>query len=225
MIQVSDTWRRLYAIEEHTEEFYVNVSGEDYYKDSIQDISIEWPLFSELSVGNTCSAQLNLEFYPRVEPPEMAKIIVYVRLVYNGETSEWLQRGVFYTDVRSSDPWGLLSITAYDSMLKLEQMFDPEVDLRIWPNLFSEVVKAISAKTGIEIDERTVYQDYSMDYPLEYSCRELLGYIAAANAGNWIITNEDKLLFIPLGNIPPETSYLITEIGEAILMGEVRLIV
>ena len=55
--------------------------------------------------------------------------------------------------------------------------------------------------------------------------REILSYIAVSNAGNWIITDAGKLLLVGYGDLPEETNFLVTERGEAILFGEVRLLV
>lgn len=55
--------------------------------------------------------------------------------------------------------------------------------------------------------------------------REVLGYIAVSNAGNWIITDEGKLLLVKFGDIPAETNYLVEEGGFAITFGGDRILV
>ena len=66
-----------------------------------------------------------------------------------------------------------------------------------------------------------------MDYPVDengdMTMREVLSGIAISNAGNWVITLEGKLLLIKITDIPPETNYLITEDGDAITFGGVRI--
>lgn len=226
MIKTSDVWKRLAAIVEHTEEYAVDIAGERYEDQDIETIGIKMPLFDEFSIGNTCSAELTLSVYPRVQPPKMAKIIVYVRLEHRGEVSEWLQRGVYYIDQRQLDPWGRLNITAYDSMLKAEQNYIPDQDYGDWPKDQKAVTQEIAEKMGIEIDPRTQLADgYLVQYLPDATCREILGYIGGSNVGNWVITNEDKLLLVKIGDLPPETNYLVNESGNPLLFGEVRILV
>ena len=54
---------------------------------------------------------------------------------------------------------------------------------------------------------------------------DILEGIAVSNAGNWVMSDEGKLLLLRFGDIPPETSYLVTEHGAAITLGGVRILV
>jgi hypothetical protein len=49
--------------------------------------------------------------------------------------------------------------------------------------------------------------------------------VAVCEGGNWVITDEGKLLLLRLGDIPEETSYLVTEYGGAITLGGVKILV
>lgn len=226
MIKTSDLWKRLAAIVEHTEEYAVEIDGERYEDKDIETIGIKMPLFDKFSIGNTCSAQLTLSVYPRIQPPKMAKIIVYVRLEYRGEVTEWIQRGVYFIDERQLDSWGRLNITAYDSMLKAEQNYIPDEDYGDWPKDQKAAAQEIGERMGIELDPRTQLADgYFVQYLPEATCREILGYIGVSNIGNWVITNEDKLYLIKLSDTPTETNYLINESGATLLFGEVKMLV
>ena len=111
-------------------------------------------------------------------------------------------------------------------MLKAEQVFLAEGDTGEWPRTQTAVVAEICTRMGVELDSRTVLGSYPVEYPNDFTMREILGYIAAAQGGNWIVTGAGKLLLIPLfGSMPSETSYLVTEDGDAIAMGDVRLVV
>lgn len=80
---------------------------------------------------------------------------------------------------------------------------------------------------GAQLAPRTaINPNYTIDYPAnEYTIRDELRYIAAAHAGNWIVTGEGRLYLVPLVSIPPETNYLVTEYGDAILFGGDRILV
>ena len=85
------------------------------------------------------------------------------------------------------------------------------------------------------IDSRTQLNPaYTIDYPASdpdsesgdfYSIRQELQWIAAAHCGNWIITDVEELLLVPLLSAPAETHYLVTEHGDAITLGGVRIYV
>ena len=95
-----------------------------------------------------------------------------------------------------------------------------------WPRTQQAVVNAICARMGVELDSRTVINStYMVDYPNDYTMREILGYIAAAHGGCWIITPTGKLRLVTLGVLPAETNYLVDEYGNAITMGGVRILV
>ena len=91
-----------------------------------------------------------------------------------------------------------------------------------------DAVAEICHLMDVELDSRTVLNgSYTIDYPAnDWTLRDVLGFIGAAHAGNWIITNEGKLLLIPLfGGMPAETNYLVTENGNPITFGGVRILV
>lgn len=204
--------------------FYkLNISGVDYGMGDIKAAKIVSPMFDKFSAGNTCAAELTAEIWPTNVIPEMAKIIPYVR---NSEAEEWRKLGVFYIDERVVYPSGRMTITAYNSMLFAEQEWAPNDDL-VFPMSMPDVVTEIARLMGVGVDSRTVLNSaYTIDYPANgYTLREVLGYIAGAHGGNWIITADDELLLVPLFSEPAETNYLITENGSAIVIGGVRLLV
>lgn len=203
-------------------EYQVEINGVSYDEDDLFSVEIHRSLFSTLSVGNTCAAELTITFAPKGTIPRMASIKVFGR---KAAEDPWGSFGVFFTDVRKNNG-GLMEITAYDAMLKAEQVFLAEGDTGEWPRTQTAVVAEICTRMGVELDSRTVLGSYPVEYPNDFTMREILGYIAAAQGGNWIVTGAGKLLLIPLfGSMPSETSYLVTEDGDAIVMGDVRLVV
>ena len=143
------------------------------------------------------------------------------------QSSEWLQVGVFYIDTRDIDPdANTITLSCYDAMLKAEQTFLMEGDTGEWPRTQQAVVNAICTRMGVELDSRTVINStYMVEYPNDYTMREILGYIAAAHGGCWIITPAGKLRLVTLGGLPAETNYLVDEYGNTITMGGVRILV
>ena len=95
-----------------------------------------------------------------------------------------------------------------------------------------DVVRDIASKIGVSLDMRSdethksvpeyINKGYIVQYPTEYSMREVLGYIGAMYAGNWIINDSGELQFIALYDLPEETSILIDEIGYRLTFGTER---
>lgn len=326
-------------------QYKVVIAGVEYGMSDIASVKIEHPLFDKLSVGNTCSAELDITFWPKSDIPKMAKIIPYVWgeelgyrkdvsielkggfsgiaagtysvdvpgigkyavvfptkagsssrvrinasangsatatleryswfetqllppedleiyaapdntypdlfplacthetpqpgcesggcsqnpvLITTTDTEEkaWYQLGVFYTDTRARTG-DMLNIIAYDEMIKSDIIWVPDQELE-FPMSMPDAVAKIRQVMGVELDGRTVLNSaYTIDYPAnDYTLRDVLGFIGAAHAGNWIFTSDGKLLLVPLfASMPEETSYLITEDGDPILIGGVHITV
>ena len=101
------------------------------------------------------------------------------------------------------------------------------------PTLDTSVVsgKVYYQRTNTGIDSRVwdiVTNNYDVQYTgfgeEGYTVREVLGYIGSMYAGNWIINEQGQLRLVVLGDIPAETSYLITENDLRIVIGGDRLI-
>lgn len=202
--------------------YKVVIDTTEYTDADIRSGNIERPLFDELGIGNTCMAMFNLLFTPKSTIPTMAKLVPYALV-----NDTWEQLGVFYIDERSMNYNGVMTIVAYDSMMKANKVWTPDQSLE-FPMTMSNAVNVIAELMGIELDSRTnISSTYTIDYPAnDYTLRDVLGFIATANGGNWTITREDKLLFVPLvGSAPPETNYLIDEAGYAITFGGDRILV
>ena len=198
-----------------------NIAGTEYSMSDVQSAKLEAPLFDKLSVGNACAAELEISFWPIGDVPKMAQIISYV-LLNDGVT--WHQLGVFYTDTRAAQG-AALNIVAYDAMMRGEIVWEPSQALE-FPISMPQAAALLATEMGVELDSRTALNSgYSIDYPTdEQTVRETLMWIAAANCGNWIITNEGKLLFVPLfSSAPTETYNLILANGDAITFGGVRI--
>lgn len=201
-------------------QYKFDIAGTEYGMYDVSAAKQESPLLDKLSVGNTCSAELDITFWPKSDIPRMAKIVPYVQL----DDGTWYQMGVFYTDTRAQKG-DQLNILAYDGMMKADVVWVPDQTLE-FPMTMPAAVNTIAGLMGVEVDNRTVLNSaYSIDYPAnDWTWRDVLGFIAAAHGGNWIMTNEGKLLLVPLfASMPEETSYLVDENGDAILFGGSRI--
>lgn len=203
-------------------EYRVFIDTTEYTPADIQSGNIERPLFDEMGIGNACMAMLKIVFKRKSTIPRMSKIVP--KAFVDGQ---WEQLGVFYLDERSVKPTGIMTVIAYDSMLKADKVWVPDQSLE-FPMPMDNAVDIIAELMGITVDPRTqVSHTYTIDYPAnDYTLRDVLRYIAVANGGNWTITRNDQLLLVPLvGSAPPETHYLIEEEGFAITFGGDRILV
>ena len=184
-----------------------------------------------LTVGDCVSSQIDIEMIkPSAELPKRARLVPYVRLTDGSRHSEWIQKGVFYIDTRTrkEDGSGIEKIVlhGYDDMLKAEQ--DYPASTLSWPAKDIDVVKEIAAFIGVSIDTRTfqiMTRGYTIQYPAGYSCRDVLGYIAAMYAGCFIMSDLGELRLVTIHGIPKETRYLIENSGFAITFGGDRILV
>lgn len=229
MQQTSAIYQTLIADPGARKEVRVTVAGVLYEQGQIVSLSTSACLFAEdtMSVGGAIAKEINLALVNPGAIPRMAEIIPSYRLVRGSQASEWVQKGIYYIDTRSTDELtGVLTIHGYDAMLRAEQVWEPDQSLT-FPMTMRAAAQEIARLMGVSIDPRTVLSTaYMVDYPAnEYTLRDVLRYIAVAHAGNWIITDAGQLRLVTFGEIPPETNYLISEQGDAITFGGVRIIV
>lgn len=181
-------------------------------------------------VGGTQSAQIDVDIYaPAGEIPRKARLAPFIRLTDGVRHSEWVPQGVFFVDTREDvEPNGLrqIKLHGYDGMLAAEQPY-PSSKLS-WPALDTQAVAEIANAMGVPVDPRTwdvMTAGYRIPYPADYSCREVLGYLASMYAGNWVMSDDGALLLIPLWSLPAETRLLVDKDRQNITFGGVRILV
>ena len=218
--QTSALWKTLLRDQTTSREYAFEINGVWYGPESEVSHSADHSLFEQFGIGSAMSAALSLDLYAE-EIPRGAVIKRYVRLTNGAQTSEWLPKGVFFTNRRTNDD-GLWTVEAYDAMLKADITWTPRLT---FPCTMEAAARDIAAAMDVELDERNVYLPYTMEaYPEgEYTRRDALRDIAAAHGGNWYISDVGKLRLIPLLSFPAETNYLVTEHGDAILFGGTRI--
>lgn len=179
------------------------------------------------SIGNALSASLNVDMQePDWTLDPMQKIAVYVRAIgivgSTEETSEWIQQGTYFVDTRVLTGQGTLQLTAYDAMLKAEKTY-PSTN-HVWPYADINVLAEIAQDIGVTLDQKTidiVTAGIMIPLPAGYTEREVLGMIAAAYAGNFIISDRNTLMLVPLYGTDDENLtgyYLADDDGDTALL-------
>lgn len=230
MQSVSLLYRQLLAANA-PKEVQAIIAGTVYGQDKIVSANSKAALMDKAAtIGNCVAKELTLVLRNPGEIPRMAQIQMRFRLNNGTQQSEWLPKGTFFIDTRDEGN-GVLTIDAFDPMLKCDQSFTTSGEQGTWPRTDITVVNQICSRIGVTLDARTaaiITAGYSIQYPGygegAYTMREILGFIGSMYAGNWIITDENKLRLLVLGDMPDDTTnLLITEYGEYIVMGGYRI--
>ena len=144
--------------------------------------------------------------------------------------SEWLAQGVYFIDTRdvtqNNNGLDILTLHGFDAMLKTEQMYSS--NSAVGDDLDIAYVRAIASAIGVSVDPRTweiMQTGYMIPFPLGYTMREILGYIASSYVGCFIISDTGQLRLVAFENIVAETRYLIDSAGDAITFGGDRILV
>ncbi|MBD5161424.1 MAG: hypothetical protein HDT14_05300 [Oscillibacter sp.] len=230
MHTTSALYQRLLRSPHHRKEFRVRIAGTDYGHDQIISLETSGSVFSEPDIGNAVSRQIDLTLRQPGKIPRGAEIRVFVRLRLDEEVSEWIPKGVFFISTRQADRrTGRLEIHGFDALRRAGDVWDIDPHAN-WPMPQQKAAEDIARQMGVELDPRTELSGgWMVNYPVDengdLAMQDVLEGIAVSSAGNWVISDEGKLLLLRLGDIPPETSYLVTEHGDAILIGGVRILV
>ena len=198
------------------------------------------PFFKDSTpcVGSAVSGTANIKMIAPFNIPKKARICIYSRAVNNTDKSEWVQQGVYFIDTRKQvhDERGfdVLSLKAFDAMM-LSEVTYPSDNHHNYPLLDKEIVQFIADNmkinadgSGVRVDPRTweiMTAGYKFPLPVGYSMREVLCMIAAAYAGNFIISPTGDLRLVSMFDMPPETRHLITEDGYKITFGGLYILV
>lgn len=224
MQTTSALWNELFNLDGTSHEYKFEIDGVTYGQDALVSQSVEAQLYEEFGIGNATTAKLTLTLIAD-NIPRGATVKRFIRLVNGDRTSEWLQKGIYFINRRGEED-GQWTIEAFDIMRKAEVVWSPSQSA-VFPMSMKDAVDIYAEIMGCEIDPRTsINPAYTLDYPTnDYTIREELQFIAAAHGGNWIVTDEGKLLLVPLISFPDETHYLVEERGAAITFAGVRILV
>ena len=214
----------------------VDSGGADtaFREDILMSMSTKHSVFSEdyPMVGAAISGEIDIKMIkPVAAIPKRARLAPYVRATDGTRYSEWLPKGIYYIDTReyskNSNGLDIVTIHGYDAMLLFEQNY-PSDNQHDYPLLDTTMVQFLANSIKISVDPRTLTRmnkGYRFGLPLGYSSREVLGIIAASYGGNFVISDEGQLLLIRLCDLPKETNYLVSPIGDVFVFGSDKILV
>lgn len=210
------------------------IDGVDYDESMIYSLKTSRQLFTSQNptVGNAVVGRLDAVItIPNVTIPVAAEIKPYIRVFNDSMTSGWLQKGVFYFYQRMiDDESGTMAIIAFDAMFRGNQSY-PSSSLT-WDDTHPyawQVVDEILEFMDVAAEEDTLTllraSNYIVQFPAQYSLRDVLGSIAAMYGGNFIITNEGLMRFVAFADLAGETYYLVTNAGSPITFGGTKILI
>lgn len=179
------------------------------------------------AIGGCIAGEIDVEFLlPEYVIPRMAQIQPEVRIRNESLLSEWLPKGLFYIDTRETgqDDPKTLRVHGYDSMLLAEELW-PSTSYLSYPAKDADVIRLIAGKLQVNVDSRTwdiipEAGGYTIPLPVSYTMREVLGYIGTMYAGNWIISDDNKLRLVGLADIPKLTSLILANPLQVLTFGQ-----
>lgn len=211
-------------------QFRVVKGGSTYLTDKIVSCTIQQMLCQGgvgVEIGQACASVCNLVLLEASSNWErMAKFTVSFRIVSANATTytDWIDLGQYYTDTRSEDTYGQLTITAYDSMLLMEKTWTdsiPSEDLPAnWPITARAWATLIQQNTLAIFENLTQLDDTIAFVGLDTtsSIRDVLKNIAVVHGGNWTVLADGRLKLIQYQNLVdayPEQTDNYIDLGQA----------
>ena len=175
------------------------------------DFKKDFKMFSDgFTIGSCPSGYF--EFTARDQNayiPKNSEVRFEIKISGERGDTEWFPFGTYFIDNRSHGK-STITFQCYDRMLLAEQSFwDAYIKVTgdtsakaLRPEMkMSRAVDIICKALGTTLDPRSqIFNDTTIKVEADYTCREVLKAIAISNAGNFLMTDEDKLRLLVLAN-------------------------
>lgn len=190
------------------------VGGEEYSNNQIVDFTIDNSITSldGFEVGTAIPSTLTINLRTTKEIPSNTKIIPYVALStssltweqinipwnqvdvpWNGSGTSWLPLGEFYVDKREriNNVW---TFTCLDKLVFADVAY---ISSLTYPTTMKSVWDEITGRLGWTYDSSVVINPSYMIQvgPAGYTMRQVLAYIAGANAASVIVSKDGVIRF------------------------------
>ena len=195
MITTSDKWKE-YTAQHHifhikgvltsTDGVVLNLTDEDFMMGSVK-ITDACSDSSSFDIGavitNTFEGTLN-NTQGKFDGFQLSRATLSIQfgIIYEDETEEWIDRGVYTLDKPSSLGY-TIQITAYDFMDKLNRLYTGGVT---FPISSSALAEFLCDKCGVAFDSWNLTNDVTIDefaFNESTTCREVLSWLLQVNCG------------------------------------------
>lgn len=151
------------------------------------------------SIGNTISTAFNLVFFHNniIEIDDTDIITAKLGLILNNEI-EYIPMGVYNIDnIETNDT--TTTVLAYDNMIRFEVSYIENNEKPTLHTVINRLIELTGVKfAGILND----YPDYELTVLENYTCREILGFVAGILGANATIDRNGKFDFVVISNDP-----------------------
>ena len=213
MITTSATYNTIFADPSHYAESKIVVGNTTYDESVIMSLERSQSLYADyFDIGGCIMNQIQFTLLGVTadQLPKMSRVEVWTRIKNSSLTSEWLPMGVYYTAKPDYDTEAqLLSVTGYDEMYKANVVpFAQGSQVTSWANptirqvaqhladgtAVTDVIDSNFGGVGIALEDPTQISDAIImpSIPYNFTAREILGEIAVACCGNWIVVFSDS---------------------------------
>ena len=213
MQTTSALWKSYQALPSKQYEYKVVIGTDEYLNEDLFSMSSERQLCDDsvFALGNVFSRKLNLAIKQKATAiAKMSNVDLYIRMNGDSGPTEWLPQGKFYIDTRKKS--GLATVLeCYDKVLMMESSFAIEGESLSYPMAMSDAVSTICTRLSLTFANPSAIQSgFNIEYPNDLTMREVLGYIADANGGNFILNDAGELqLVIPVNGTSVATGYYV----------------
>lgn len=245
MQQTDATYREIYESGDYVSDVRVVIDGVTYEQSKIYSMVTRKKLFKDKKPTLGCAIAGEVEISlddPGRTFSRMASIKPYFRIKNATKTSQWYQKGQYYINTREIDQdTGRIEIHGYDILRNAEKSYPSSV--LTWdethPDSYSVVKEIMAHLNGVSvstvnnspsnyIEQDTINKLQAVtrlvNFPAQYSMREVLESIATVYGGNFVISDTGKLSLVGFVSMLEETFYLVTETGIRITFGGTRIL-
>ena len=245
MQQTNATYREIYESGDYVSDVRVVIDGITYEQNKIYSMVTRKKLFKDKKPKLGCAIAGEIEISlddPARMFSRMASIKPYFRIKNATKVSPWYQKGQFYINTRDIDQdTGRVEIHGYDILRNAEKTYPSSV--LAWdathPDAYSVVKEIMAHLNGVSyntvnnnpsayIEQDTISKLTAIarlvNFPAQYSMREVLESIAAMYGGNFVMSDTGKLSLVGFVSVREDTFYLVTETGIRITFGGTRIL-
>ena len=179
-----------------TFECKVTIGTKIYTNADVISINIDGNLqgSGSYTIGNAISQSCDIVFRNNGNVAiDSNTVNVEIGLLVNG-AFVYIPMGVFNVDDYNQNDF-TITIKCFDNMIKLEKKFTTAITGTTTANI--DLLNEVITQTGVSLDTSITYNSILVPTK-EYTCREIVSYIASASGYNAIIGRNGKLKFIGL---------------------------
>lgn len=215
MLPKSQNYNTIWNDPSHYAETKLVVGGTTYGENVIMGLDRTQTLFADYyNIGNTVMGQIqfSLTGVTAAQLPRMSRVEVWTRLWLGdgSDSTDWLPMGVYYTAKPDYDTEAqLLTVTGYDEMFKANVVpFAQGSQVTAWTNptirqvathltsgtAVTDVIDSNFSGIGVALEDPTQIDNTIImpSIPYNYTAREILGEIAVACCGNWVVVFQEN---------------------------------